>query len=164
MNVGKTTQCLSERIKQHIPAKILTDPPVLKKNKAYSAITRHLKESIACLQPDVTKKFKILAQARRQRHLDVLEAIYPYYLIKKNMSVPYHYCTNFWFHVWCLLVLERLVIVITLSSLILSLNPLTSLILSLNPITSLLVLSPCNSDIEYKYSGVLTCLLLWRSS
>ena len=38
------------------PAKILTDPPVLKKNKADSAITRHLKESTACLQPDVTKK------------------------------------------------------------------------------------------------------------
>ena len=74
--VGKTTQCLSERIKQHIPAKILTDPPVLKKNKADSAITRHLKESTACLQPDVTKKFKILAQARHQRHLDVLEAIF----------------------------------------------------------------------------------------
>ena len=65
--VGKTTNIL---------AKILTDPPVLKKNKADSAITRHFKQSTVCLQPNVTKQFKILAQTSHQRHLDILEAIF----------------------------------------------------------------------------------------
>ena len=74
--VGKTSQRLSERIKQHVPAKILKAKPDLRKSTSDSAITRHLKQSQTCLAPELTDQFKILARARHQRHLDILEALY----------------------------------------------------------------------------------------
>ena len=75
--VGKTSQCLAERIKQHLPPKILakTQKELVKK-KSDSAITRHIKEQHECLSPDLLKQFKVLSKARNQAHLDVLEAIF----------------------------------------------------------------------------------------
>ena len=76
--VGKTTQLLSERIKQHIPDRLfvnLRGKPV--KTSSDSAITKHLCESVECTQSeDIRRSFKILAKARHSKHLDVLEALY----------------------------------------------------------------------------------------
>ena len=71
--IGKTTQCLSERAKQHIPNELLETPPVLRSAKTNSAISKHLKESPECISEDLRKNFLVLAQARSQAHLDVLE-------------------------------------------------------------------------------------------
>ena len=76
--VGRTSQCLSERIKQHVPATLLQARPVLRKAKSDSAVARHLKENPACLQggDDVRKRFRVLARARHLSHLSVLEAVH----------------------------------------------------------------------------------------
>ena len=74
--IGKTSQCLSERIKQHVPAKLLATPPVLRKTNADSAITCHLKQHPDCITADVRSRFTTLAKARNQRHLGVLEALF----------------------------------------------------------------------------------------
>ena len=75
--VGKTTQCLSVRIDQHIPRKILDSTPDLRKHRADSAITRHLKENPDCISKALpTKAFRILVQARSKPQLDVLEALF----------------------------------------------------------------------------------------
>ena len=78
--VGKTTQCLSERIQQHLPSKLFTETPDLKKSTADSAITKHLKSSPDCraVGLKLRKCFKILARARKRTfgHLDVLEAVF----------------------------------------------------------------------------------------
>ena len=76
--VGRTSQCLAERIKQHIPRDLLqrrTRAGVMVK-QTDSAITKHLKSSLDCINAEVTKNFKILAQARSQQHLNVLEALF----------------------------------------------------------------------------------------
>ena len=41
--IGKTTQCLSERSKLHIPNKLLETPPVLRSAKTDSGISKHLR-------------------------------------------------------------------------------------------------------------------------
>ena len=74
--IGKTTQCLSERAKQHIPNKLLETPPVLRSAKTDSAISKHLKENPECISEDLRKNFSVLAQARSQAHLNVLEALF----------------------------------------------------------------------------------------
>ena len=74
--IGKTTQCLSERAKQHIPNKLLETPPVLWSAKTDSAISKHLKENPECISEDLRKNFSVLAQARSQAHLNVLEALF----------------------------------------------------------------------------------------
>ena len=79
--VGRTSQCLSARIEQHIPRKLLNcrkgDIPI---DKADSAVTRHLKESQQCRGFfDVNRRndgFRILAHARHDLHLEVLEALF----------------------------------------------------------------------------------------
>ena len=74
--VGRTTQQLGERIKQHIPNKILVNNPKLTIEKSDSAITQHLKTHPACISPNLVRKFKILAQARNSWHLEIMEAAF----------------------------------------------------------------------------------------
>ena len=75
--VGRTSQQLGERIKQHLPAKILHETkPDLKLDKSDSAITRHLKKRPACIKDDLHSRFKILATARSDKHLEALEAAF----------------------------------------------------------------------------------------
>ena len=77
--IGKTTQHLSQRIKQHIPDKLLTPTPVLRNDRNDSAILKHLKarpECIAEIRANVASHFKILARGRNRCHLDVLEALH----------------------------------------------------------------------------------------
>ena len=85
--IGKTTQLLGERIKQHIPSKIIDREAdkKIKVEKNDSAVTKHLKENDECV-PLCSKpesRFKILAEARSNSHLDVLETIF----IKKLLPV-----------------------------------------------------------------------------
>ena len=74
--MGKTSQSLEQRIKQHIQAKLMQPIPDVRQAKSDSAITRHLKDCVECINPDLTTLFKIIARGRHQCHLDVLEAIY----------------------------------------------------------------------------------------
>ena len=76
--IGRTSQCLSERIKQHVLATLLQARPVLRKAKSDSAEARHLQENPACLQggDDVRKRFRVLARARHLSPLSVLEAVH----------------------------------------------------------------------------------------
>ena len=74
VSVGKTSQCLEQRIKQHVPVKLMQPTTDVRQAKSDSAITRHLKDSVECINPDLTTQFKIIARARHQCH--VLEAIY----------------------------------------------------------------------------------------
>ena len=74
--IGKTTQCLSERIKQHVPDKLLASSPSLRRTAADSAITRHLKDNPDCISAGLRQNFSIVARARHQTHLNVLEALY----------------------------------------------------------------------------------------
>ena len=74
--VGRTSQQLGERIKQHLPSKLFKAKPNLKIETADSAITKHLKQHPACIRTDLVDSFKILARARHQRHLEILEAAY----------------------------------------------------------------------------------------
>ena len=50
--------------------------PDVRQAKSDSVITRHLKDCVECINPDLTTRFKVIARARNQCHLDVLEAIY----------------------------------------------------------------------------------------
>ena len=77
--VGKTTQQVAERIKQHIPEKLFKPRPTLRIEKSDSAITKHLKGQPDCiteLRDNVMKHFQVIAHARSQLHLDVLEALH----------------------------------------------------------------------------------------
>ena len=76
--VGRTTQRFSERIKQHVPSRILKSPPDRRKVKSNSAITDHLKSNIKCIGDfeSMNGRFRSLAQARNRPHLDILEAQY----------------------------------------------------------------------------------------
>ena len=76
--VGKTTQVLSEGIKQHVSSKLIEAKTVANRKieAKDSAVTKHLKESPDCLRSDRRLRFKLLAQARNKVHLDVLEGIY----------------------------------------------------------------------------------------
>ena len=74
--IGKTIQRLSERIKQHVPNKLLLPKPALQSIKADSAITKHLKENPRCISEQLRSNFTVLSQARTKAHLDVLEALF----------------------------------------------------------------------------------------
>ena len=75
--VGKTTQVLGERIKQHIPDRLFVNlrgrPDAASSD---SAITKHLIEHRECADKNVRTNFTVLAKARHSQHLDVLEALY----------------------------------------------------------------------------------------
>ena len=75
--LGKTTQRLAERVKQHILDKLFRATRTsLCKVPGDSAVTKHLKEYPDCLAVERRENFTILAQARHKAHLDVLEALY----------------------------------------------------------------------------------------
>ena len=78
--IGKTSQHLKERIKQHIPDDLLAEPLVktgLKVKASDSAICKHLKvNASACIHPRMHQRFCVLAKARDKQHLDVLEALF----------------------------------------------------------------------------------------
>ena len=69
--ISKTTQCLSERVSQHIPAKLLqsTAKMHLCKVPADSAITKHLKDNLLCISEQLLQQFQIGAHTRQKLHL-----------------------------------------------------------------------------------------------
>ena len=73
--IGKTTQQLLERVKQHVPDKILQAVPERKKAPSDSAITKHPKASVSCIV-NARRRLSVLVQARYGPHLNVLEALY----------------------------------------------------------------------------------------
>ena len=75
--VGKTSQKFTERMKQHVPDKLIDGDPT--HTKSESAITRHLKDSAECVpndRADAESRFSIVSSARSKCHLHVLEAVY----------------------------------------------------------------------------------------
>ena len=94
--VGRTSQRLEERVKQHIPPGLAQctsssattkkargrprkNPDVLAPSKSDSAITRHLKNSGSCLsavRQNIQDHFRVLAKARDWAHLCTLEAVF----------------------------------------------------------------------------------------
>ena len=72
MYVGKTTQRLTERIKQNIPGRISTN----RVKRTDSAILAHLKSNHSCIPGDnehAIDRFRVLGNGRSQCHLNVLE-------------------------------------------------------------------------------------------
>ena len=86
--VGRTTQRLADRIKQHVPTSIRTkntttreQPPRMCKNciskmKSDSAIGQHLITNPECAKTYADDNFRIIGQARSSFHLGVLESVY----------------------------------------------------------------------------------------
>lgn len=82
--VGKTTQHLGERMKQHVPrhlvdtAKRRGRPPRVRENTSdfQSSIASHLASNDDCRNRYNDADFKILARGRSQQHLNVLEALW----------------------------------------------------------------------------------------
>ena len=86
--VGRTTQRLADRIKQHVPTSIRTkntitreQPPRMCKNsnskmKSDSAIGQHLITNPECAKAYTDDNFRIIEQARSSFHLSVLESVY----------------------------------------------------------------------------------------
>ena len=86
--VGRTTQRLADRIKQHVPTSIRTkntvtrkQPPRMCKNsnskmKSESAIGQHLFANPECAKTYTDDNFRIIGQARSSFHLSVLESVY----------------------------------------------------------------------------------------
>ena len=76
--VGKTTQVLPERIKQHVARKLIDGRTEkrMKIEKNDSAVTKHLKVNPECIPLEPERCFTVLAQARNKSHLDVLEAVF----------------------------------------------------------------------------------------
>ena len=75
MYVGKTTQRLTERIKQHIPDRISNNGV----KRTDSAVLAHLKSNHSCIPEDKEHgidRFRILANGHSQCHLNVLEAVF----------------------------------------------------------------------------------------
>ena len=88
--VGRTTQRLADRIKQHVPTSIRTkntttreQPPRMCKNsnskmKSDSAIGQHLITNPECAKTYTYDIFRIIGQARSSFHLGVLESVSGY--------------------------------------------------------------------------------------
>ena len=86
--VGRTTQRLEDRIKQHVPTSIRKkthtereQPPRSCKtrnaqNKCDSAIGQHLLENPECAKMDSNDKFLIIGEARSSFYLGALESVY----------------------------------------------------------------------------------------
>ena len=86
--VGRTTQRLADRIKQHVPTSIRMkntttreQPPRMCKNsiskmKSDSAIGQHLITNPECAKTYTDDNFRIIGQARSSFHLGVLESVY----------------------------------------------------------------------------------------
>ena len=86
--VGRTTQRLADRIKQHVPTSIRNKsntvreqtPRMCKKNNSNinceSAIGQHLIANPECAKTYTDENFRIIGQARPSFHLSVLESVY----------------------------------------------------------------------------------------
>ena len=86
--VGRITQRLADRIKQHVPTSIRTkttttreQPPRTCKNsnskmKSDSAIGQHLITNPECAKTYTDDNFRIIGQARSSFHLGALESVY----------------------------------------------------------------------------------------
>ena len=86
--VGRTTQRLADRIKQHVPTSIRKksntvreQPPRLCKNNnskinCESAIGQHLLTNPECAKTYTDDNFRIIGQGRSSFHLSVLESVY----------------------------------------------------------------------------------------
>ena len=85
--VGRTTQGLAERLKQHVPTSIRKNsyaareqPPRICKNKSKincdSAIGQHHIANPECAKTHTDGNFRIIGQARSSFHLSVLESVY----------------------------------------------------------------------------------------
>ena len=86
--VGRTTQRLADRIKQHVPTSIRKksntvreQPPRLCKNNnskinCESAIGQHLLTNPECAKTYTDDTFRIIGQGRSSFHLSVLESVY----------------------------------------------------------------------------------------
>ena len=86
--VGRTTQRLADRIKQHVPTSIRKknstvreQPPRMCKNisskiNCESAIGQHLITNPECAKTYTDDNFRIIGQARSSFHLGVLESVY----------------------------------------------------------------------------------------
>ena len=86
--VGRTTQRLADRIKQHVPTSIRKksntvreQPPRLCKNNnskinCESAIGHHLLTNPECAKTYTDDNFRIIGQGRSSFHLSVLESVY----------------------------------------------------------------------------------------
>ena len=86
--VGRTTQRLEDRIKQHVPSSIRNksrpqreQPPrscrsKIKTKTCDSAIVQHLLENPDCAKNYNGDMFRIIGKARSSFHLAVLESIY----------------------------------------------------------------------------------------
>ena len=95
--VGRTTQRLADRIKQHFPASIRKKsytvseqpPRICKKNNSKinceSAIGQHLIANPECVKIYTDDNSRIIGQARSSFHLSVLESVY----IKTQYPVLY---------------------------------------------------------------------------
>ena len=85
--VGRTTQRLADRIKQHVPMSIRKKintireqpPRICKKNNSKinceSAIGQHLVANPECAKTYTGDNFRIIGQARSSFHLSVLESV-----------------------------------------------------------------------------------------
>ena len=83
MYVGRTTQRLQVRVNQHVPKFLVSfckQPPNSRKPITHktklSAIGQHLKDNPQCGASYDASQFSVLARARSQFHLNVLEAVY----------------------------------------------------------------------------------------
>ena len=86
--VGRTTQRLADRIRQHVPTNIRKkrntvreQPPRICKKKnskinCESAIGQHLIANPECAKTYTDDNFRIIGQARSSFHLSVLESVY----------------------------------------------------------------------------------------
>ena len=87
-HVGRTTQRLADRIKQHVPPSIRKKsstvreqpPRICKKKNAKinceSAIGQHFIANPECAKTYTDDNFRIIGQARSYFHLSVLESVY----------------------------------------------------------------------------------------
>ena len=90
--MGKTSQRLSERMKQHVPKHLVDpDPPTKRRGRPQkrcdhpgegyqSAIVYHLAVDRSCAVSYLDSDFRVLSRGRSKEHLNVLEAMYIYVL------------------------------------------------------------------------------------
>ena len=76
--IGRTSRFL-ERIRQHVPDRLLQTPPATCGARTDSTVTRHLKGSLTCVpanRKQLKERFSVVVRARGPLHLEVLEALF----------------------------------------------------------------------------------------
>ena len=74
--VGKTTQRLETRAKQHVPAILFEPAKDNKKRNSTSSIGQHLLDNVECLENYDLKMFSIICRARSENILHILEPLF----------------------------------------------------------------------------------------